>query len=225
MGSTEAFSARRRGRFAPVLLATLATIALAVALPEEWWASTLLAVTQGVTLWLAFVSAGASRRLIEVGIAISVVATVVSGIAAANSNDVGAVFAPFVSLVLIAAAASAILRHLLSMKRITRSAVGGVLSVYLLIGLFFAYTYALVGGVSDTSPLRGQDVIDLSAQVYFAFITLATVGYGDLVPANDVVRGLAITEALIGQLYLVSVVALVIGNLGRETGSRQVDDD
>ena len=80
--------------------------------------------------------------------------------------------------------------------------------------------------MSDTAPLRGQDTIDLSAEVYFAFITLATVGYGDLVPANDLVRGLAITQALVGQLYLVSVVALVIGNLGRDRNRGQsVEDD
>lgn len=226
MASTETDDERRRGRFARVLVATLVTIASAVALPQEWWASTLLAILQGGTLWLAFVASGASRRLIAVGIVVSVVATAVAAIASAESTEVDSAFAPLVSLVLIAAAAAAILRHLLSLGRITRSAVGGVLTVYLLIGLFFAYTYAVVGGLSDTAPLRGQDTIDLSAEVYFAYITLATVGYGDLVPANDVVRGLAITEALIGQLYLVSVVALVIGNIGRETRPRQgVPDD
>lgn len=225
MATSEGFGERRRGRFAPVLLATLATIALSVALPEEWWAKTLLAVFQGGTLWLAFVASGASRRLIEVGIVVSVVATIVAAIASAESTDVDSTFAPAVSLVLIAAAAVAILRNLLSMQRITRSAVGGVLTVYLLIGLFFAYTYEVIRTVSDTAPLRGQGTIDLSAEVYFAFITLATVGYGDLVPANDLVRGLAITQALIGQLYLVSVVALVIGNLGRETKRGQSADD
>lgn len=212
---------RDRGRFAPVLLATLVTIASAVALPEEPWAATVLALLQGGTLWLAFLASGASRRLIVIGIVVSVIATVVAAVASSEATGVTSAFAPLVSLVLIAAAIGAILRHLLSMERISRSAVGGVLTVYLLIGLFFAYTYAVVGAVEDAPPLKGQDTIDLSAEVYFAYITLATVGYGDLVPANDVVRGLAITEALVGQLYLVSVVALVIGNIGRPTRSSQ----
>jgi hypothetical protein len=210
-----------------VLLATLVTIASAVALPEEWWASTLLALLQGGTLWLAFVASGASRRLFVVAIVVSVLATAMAAVASSTSTGVDSTFAPLMSLVLIAAAIAAILRHLLSMERISRSAVGGVLTVYLLIGLFFAYTYAVVGAATDEPPLRGQDTIDLSAEVYFAYITLATVGYGDLVPANDLVRGLAITEALVGQLYLVSVVALVIGNIGRPTRSPQTppDDD
>jgi voltage-gated potassium channel Kch len=49
--------------------------------------------------------------------------------------------------------------------------------------------------------------------LYFSFATLTTVGYGDLVAATDLGRSLAISEALIGQIYLVTVVALIVGNL------------
>ena len=52
--------------------------------------------------------------------------------------------------------------------------------------------------------------------LYFSFVTMTTVGYGDLTAAGDLGRMLAVTEALIGQLYLVTVVALVIGNIGQE---------
>jgi voltage-gated potassium channel Kch len=49
--------------------------------------------------------------------------------------------------------------------------------------------------------------------LYFSFATLTTVGYGDLVAATDLGRSLAVSEALIGQIYLVTVVALIVGNL------------
>ena len=107
-------------------------------------------------------------------------------------------------------------RNLVIGGRITVASVGGVLTVYLLIGLFFTYVYETINVVSDTPPLNGADTIDRGSEVYFAFITLTTVGYGDLTPATDLVRGLAITQALVGQLYLVSVVALVVSNLGRQ---------
>ncbi len=55
--------------------------------------------------------------------------------------------------------------------------------------------------------------------LYFSFTTLTTLGYGDLTPAGDVGRMLAITEALIGQVYLVTIVALIVTNLGREQES------
>ena len=51
--------------------------------------------------------------------------------------------------------------------------------------------------------------------MYFSFVTIATLGYGDLTPHGDLGQMLAATEAIIGQLYLVSAVALLIGNLGR----------
>jgi voltage-gated potassium channel Kch len=49
--------------------------------------------------------------------------------------------------------------------------------------------------------------------LYFSFSTLTTTGYGDVVAATNLGRSLAITEALIGQLYLVTVVALIISNM------------
>ncbi len=52
-------------------------------------------------------------------------------------------------------------------------------------------------------------------RLYFSFTTMTTVGFGDLTAAGDAGRMLAITEALLGQLYLVSVVALIVANLGR----------
>jgi hypothetical protein len=52
--------------------------------------------------------------------------------------------------------------------------------------------------------------------VYFSFVTLTTVGYGDLTASNEVGRAVAILEALAGQLYLVTIVALFVSNLGRE---------
>jgi voltage-gated potassium channel Kch len=51
-------------------------------------------------------------------------------------------------------------------------------------------------------------------RVYYSFITLTTTGYGDFVPAADTTRMVAVTEALIGQVYLVTIVALLVSNIG-----------
>lgn len=228
MASLDGFRERRRGKFGAVLVATFATILVTVSLPDSQWGPVILAVMQGGMLWLAFLAAGASRRIVEGGLAVWVLATALIGLAAATPSSVPEPVAPITSLLLIVAAAAAILRHLVSKGKITLASVGGVLSVYLLIGLVFTYVYATVGAVSGEPPLRGEGRIDLSAEVYFSFVTLATVGYGDLTPATQLVRGLAITQALIGQLYLVSLVALVISNLGREAPDRplrEANDD
>jgi hypothetical protein len=59
--------------------------------------------------------------------------------------------------------------------------------------------------------------VSLSKGIYFSFITLATVGYGDLVPGNDIVRGLAIVEAIAGQFYLAVMIARLMSLYMRET--------
>ena len=94
-------------------------------------------------------------------------------------------------------------------------AVFGALCIYLLIGLIFAFAYAAahaITGYAQISPVHGDEIQD---SLYFSFITLTTVGYGDLVPSTEVGRALAIFEALLGQIYLVTVVAVMVSNLGR----------
>ena len=92
--------------------------------------------------------------------------------------------------------------------------VAGALCVYLLAGLFFSYLFWIIGEFD--APFFVQTSTPNSVDfVYFSFVTIATLGYGDLTPHGDLGRMLAATEAIIGQLYLVSAVALLIGNLGR----------
>jgi hypothetical protein len=61
--------------------------------------------------------------------------------------------------------------------------------------------------------------------MYFSFITMATVGYGDLTPQGSLGRALAVTEGLFGQIYLVTAVAALVGNLGRTRAPRQERDE
>jgi ABC-type Fe3+ transport system permease subunit len=98
--------------------------------------------------------------------------------------------------------------------RIGLSTVLAALCIYLLIGLFFTMVYILVGAAGGTFFGLGHEA-RRTDYLYFSFVTLTTVGYGDLVPGTSLARMLAVAEALTGQLYLVSVVALLVGNLGR----------
>jgi voltage-gated potassium channel Kch len=96
----------------------------------------------------------------------------------------------------------------------------GALSVYLLIGLFFASVYGVIASIGS-GPLFAQALGDGSSidWTYFSFVTLTTVGFGDITARADIARVLAVSEALLGQIYLVTVVALLIGNIGRERRS------
>jgi ion channel len=94
-------------------------------------------------------------------------------------------------------------------------AVLGALAVYLLIGLVFAFTIgALAVGSSGPWFAQGTDAVQ-STRAYYSFTTLTTTGFGDYTPATRGGHLLAVLEMLIGQLYLVTVIALLVGNLRR----------
>jgi hypothetical protein len=107
-----------------------------------------------------------------------------------------------------------ILRQAFSHKRVTLDTVAAALSAYLLIGLIFAGLYRFCDLVA--APMFSQPAPNGFTFEYFSYITVSTVGYGDFTPANDLGRTLAMLEALLGQAFLVTIVALVVSNLGRE---------
>jgi voltage-gated potassium channel Kch len=70
-------------------------------------------------------------------------------------------------------------------------------------------------GAIDADALFAQVASgDRQDQLYFSFVTLTTVGYGDLSPAGGLARAFAVTEMLVGQIYLVTIVSLIVSNLG-----------
>jgi voltage-gated potassium channel Kch len=78
--------------------------------------------------------------------------------------------------------------------------------------MFFSFVDSAVAQLSTEAYFRSEPVPERSDFLYFSYITLSTVGYGDLVPATDLGRMLAVSEALVGQIYLVTVVALIVAN-------------
>lgn len=91
----------------------------------------------------------------------------------------------------------------------------GALCAYLYVGAYFAFLYDVMARLSD-SPFFAQPGADSRLNyLYFSFITLTTTGYGDVSPAYGPGRMIAVTEAVFGQLYLVSVVAIVVSAFGK----------
>ncbi|MCU0734858.1 MAG: potassium channel family protein [Methylotetracoccus sp.] len=100
-------------------------------------------------------------------------------------------------------------------QRVSVGLLFGAVSVYLLIGMAFASAHFLLetlvtGSYHCVSPLC-QGTPKSAAYVYYSFVTLATVGYGDIVPATHMAAVLANTEAIIGQMYTAILVARLVG--------------
>jgi hypothetical protein len=196
-----------------------------------------LALLVGVTIAFAFSSDGDIGRLVSVsleGAALLVIlrssrvheriilaASVVVGmgvlacVTAVVFNDTLGRRAPiFFGGLLALCGPPAILRRLLSHRRIDVTTVAGALCIYLLAGLFFSYVFWIIGEF-DPPFFVQRDANQGIDYIYFSFTTLATLGYGDYTAQGDFGKMLSVTEAILGQLYLVSAVALLVGNLGR----------
>jgi Ion channel len=85
------------------------------------------------------------------------------------------------------------------------------LDTYLMVGLIFAVSYWLIDQTWPASfGAPSEPSLPLRESVYFSFVTIATLGYGDIVPVSDFVRSLAVVEAVSGQLYLAVLVARLV---------------
>lgn len=107
-----------------------------------------------------------------------------------------------------------LVRGLLALVRergATLQAVTGGLAIYLLIGLTFASMIGFVAAVGP-SPYFSQGLSGTASDhVYYSFTVLTTTGFGDLTAGHHIGRALAVTEMLLGQLYLVTVISILIG--------------
>lgn len=109
---------------------------------------------------------------------------------------------------------------------ITSDEVAGAVAVYLLLGLFFANVYELFFLLDPTSITWGANFGGGSPSfgefLYFSFITLATVGFGDVAPAHPLTRGTVVLEAVTGLLYLTILVARLVSQHGTAAASAHV---
>lgn len=120
-------------------------------------------------------------------------------------------------LLLLGLFSVSILANVLRAGKITADKIYGAICVYLLVGFGWAFGYAIIEELQpgSFSGLVVADPLDYVTRVtqmrYFSFITLTTVGYGDIVPQSQVARTFATLEAVVGQIYLAVLVARLVG--------------
>ncbi len=206
-----------RKRFGLLLISISAAFAVqGIANPGPWeqlLVSALLATTLLLALWVA----ETKPRRMHVAIVVALLLVTVSLVNAIVGKTDG-VTARVANLFLVSLAPPVIVlgvvRTLRARQRVTIEAVFGVLCLYLLFGMWFAFVYGVIGRIDGTFFAGGEPTTTARA-LYFSFTTLTTVGYGDYTAASNLGHTLAVTEALLGQIYLVTVVAVIVGNLGR----------
>jgi hypothetical protein len=206
-----------RARYGLVLLLAVISIALQMSLPTTDATRFVTIVVQAATLVAAVRTSGMLRTGFHVAGIVAVLVVLVACIVWAIRGDIPASASAIVNGLLVFAApvalARGLLRDLNESNEVSAATLAGVLSIYLLAGMFFSFVYGLIGAIDSEVLFGPAEAASRMNEVYFSFVTLCTVGYGDLTPVGGVARAFAVVEMLIGQIYLVTVVSLIVSSL------------
>jgi hypothetical protein len=215
--SSRTDSPGRRERFGLVLIFVTASFMVEGTLAGSGWAQVVVTTLLGTTLLLTFWAADMRPRplrLAAVGVTLAIAGGIVTvAIGGHTAEGIGRL--TNAALVALAPPMLAIgmVRSVRRRRAVTIEAVLGGLALYVLVGMLFAFVYGAVDNLGG-APFFASGVQATAPRCnYFSFSTLTTVGFGDLTARSDFGRTLAVLEALIGQLYLVTVVSVGVSNL------------
>jgi hypothetical protein len=211
-------------RYGAVFLIVLVLVVFLVVAPDEGWARAVALALETAALTIAVATSRVRpavrhrRAVVGLVVGVAVAIGVLTGIV---SEAAVAALAALIALAIPIQLVGGLVR-LVSRHGVTLQAVAGTLAIYLLVGLVFASTVGFVAHV-DSGPYFAQGTDGTEGQhVYYSFTVLTTTGFGDLTAGTPVGRALAVIEMLVGQLYLVTVIGLVVGNFtGRRRRERE----
>jgi len=181
----------------------------------------IVSFTVGISLLVALRASGVSRRwrrVADIVIGLTLASAIVFSVLSrfVDLADSLAMGRPSLIWVLIAVVSPiVVLRRVLSQSVVTFETLFGALSVYLLLAVAFNYVFLEVQRFGSMPFFGVQE--STSSFMYFSLVTITTVGYGDLAAASDLGRFLATSEAIIGQVFLVTIVARLVSVSSRSS--------
>ncbi|HZJ26985.1 MAG TPA: potassium channel family protein [Acidimicrobiia bacterium] len=197
-----------------LLAAIIVTYVLMVFLDGTAWGRVALGVAFGGVLLLALYTSRVRGRMFKIAgvvVVVAVAANALQGVLGSAYDGAG-----IATVALVVVAPVAVLQRIARHPRVNLESILGVICAYLLIGIAFASVYGLLNRL-ESDPFfaqsSGRDPVDY---LYFSYIVLTTVGFGDLTPRTDTGRVLVTIEALMGQIFLVTVLAGLVGSFGRD---------
>jgi hypothetical protein len=192
----------------------LASVVFLIAAPSADW-SRALAIGIGGTALVVTAATSRERETVRrrqaTALGAAMIAVVVLIALGLLPKWLVAAIAVFVTAGVPVALVRGLLR-LLGQDGVTLQSVAGSLAIYLSVGLLFAWVIGFVAQVESTPYFAQHTSSTQGEKVYYSFTTLTTTGYGDFTPANPAGHAIAVIEMLTGQLYLVTVIGLLIGN-------------
>jgi Ion channel len=198
---------RASDAFGLVLALVLLTYVLASVLTNHGWSAVLLTIVIGATSVVALTSSHARPVFVRRALMLALLATVLSLIAAISGGRPWLNAANLIEIGLLAVAMAAVLRRVVTADNVSSRTILGAISVYTALGILFTWAYGLIDRIEGGGFFEGAVDVNGSDFLFFSYTTLTTTGYGDLVPAGQVGRMVSGLEMMLGQIFLVTLVA------------------
>jgi hypothetical protein len=194
-------------------LLALTFIVMAAGPPDGWTRITTV-LLQGLTLCAALLASRVSLRLFRLAALVALVSLLaaIGSVVIDNGRNPSGVFY-LLNVLLVATVPWIIARALWKRRIIDVRTVLGAVCIYVLLGMLFAFLYAAINGLSSGPFFVQTSHATTPDFLYFSYITQTTVGYGDFTAKGDLGRALAVLEAVTGQLYLVTIIAVLVSRL------------
>jgi len=200
-----------RTAYGAALVCLMAAVVVSITFGASGSWSSLAGGLQGLALLATLQVSGAPRLALAQTVAVILTAGALAAELTSAGHPLVDQLIPAAWALVVLATIVAIGRHLATFNQVDTQTLLGLLSVYVLLGLLFAWIFVLVGRLGF--PFFANGVADLGSCVYFSYVNLATIGFGDLTPQPGLPRALAVAEAILGQLYLVAVVSVAVSRL------------
>jgi ion channel len=208
---------RLKGRSRYLLISLLALILLYPLIPGGRLAGYLVLAVNSIVLVAAVYSVADRRKHIIAGISLAIPQFVLStiGLLSPDGSDMETYLGfadTFVLCIFYGYVIKRIVHHISRSKTVTSDIIYSALSVYLLMGLIWSTIYAMLEMLVPNSFHLNVDLARHGGLelIYFSFVTLTTLGYGDITPLTNRARSLAILQTVTGQLYLAVMIAWLV---------------
>jgi hypothetical protein len=207
--------------FGLVLLLVLVTFVLTSLVTNSGWGAVLIMAATAATSIVALTSSHAPPHYVHIAIYLCAVSLVLSVVTAVSGATLWLNLSAVIQVTLLAVAMGSVLIRVVTAADVNARTILGAISVYMVLGLLFGFTYEAISRVQDTPFFAGAPEIHHGDYLFFSYTTLTTTGYGDLVPGGQPGEMIATFEMLIGQIFLVTLVAGLVAVWRPGTGLKQ----
>lgn len=189
------------------------------------WPPIIVATTFSIAMLLTAFAVSQRKKIAILALVLAVLTIISEVLFFVTRNRIVDIVTNSISILFLAVVILVLVRHALTVRRVTSETVCASLCAFLTMGICWAMIYSLTDLLSPgsfTTRMAYGDRITVHT-VYFSFVTLTTLGYGDISPTNAFSRMLAVVEAIVGQLYLVVLVARLVALQISHSGEDKTD--